>query len=105
MKMIAIFKKTFEWIPSNVFSCAYFTNTLDSEMRSKLFRILDKVLLGNGTSPSTSLEHLSATARAVGFTTILHTIRDGNFVSAENKASHKNSFKYMYQLFNERAAL
>ncbi|GKY98371.1 hypothetical protein MPSEU_000794700 [Mayamaea pseudoterrestris] len=96
--------ETFGWIPSKIFECAYFTDAMDSDMRSRVVQVLDEVLLGSDTS-STSYKHLSVTARAVGFTMILNTISEGDFLMHYNEATQTNAFKYMRQLFGQRAAL
>ena len=96
---------TYGWIPSKVFECAYFTDAIDSEMRSRVIQVVDEVLLGSSSS-SSSDKQLSVTARAVGLTMILNAVSNGDLLAnSHNEASQTNAYKYMRQLFAQKALL
>jgi len=65
-------EEAFCWIPSIVFEAASFTDSIDSDMRSRVVQLVDEVLLGSSLSNKT--KKLSDTARAVGLTMVLDSL-------------------------------
>ncbi len=80
------------WIPQRVFECVSFPDNVDPEMRSRIFQIVDDVLLGTAKKDAGST--LSATSRAVGLAVIV------NFVKEK-----ENAYKWMCALFTQRSCL
>lgn len=85
----------YRWIPRRIFESACFTDKMDHEMRTRVFRIVDDQLLGAKLSP---------TARAVGLALVIDSLRE----SQENllvEPGSSNAFKYLRHLFSQRARL
>lgn len=57
---------TFEWIPGMVFRCLHFTDTIDSDMRSKVVHLVDSVLM----------KGLTPTATAVAWAIVFESLDD-----------------------------
>jgi hypothetical protein len=67
------------WIPTKVFESASFTDTIDSEMRSRVTQSMDDLLLGSELPNSN--KQLTSTARAVGLAVIVHTLKQDSSVN------------------------
>jgi hypothetical protein len=91
----------YEWIPSRVFECVFYSDANDPEMRSRVIQIVDDLLLGSELSKSRA-KSLTPHARAVGHAIIVDSLRqDGGDVWGENDRS--NAFKWMLGFFQQRA--
>lgn len=82
----------YSWIPNKIMQCIYYTDKVDTEMRSRVVAIVDEVMLGSSLSGKTS-KNLSSTARAVGLAIILSNL------------DHGAPEKFLRQLLQDRAAL
>jgi hypothetical protein len=80
----------FALIPQKVFTCVSFSDDSDPELRTRVFQIVDDVLL---TSSSNSWS-LSLTGQAMGLAMILHSLND-----------NEEAKKWMANLFEQRANL
>jgi len=88
-------EEKFAWIPQRVFECVSFPDSTDAEMRSRIFQIVDDVLLGSGKSKdSGSGSTLTPTSRAVGLALIITSVKEKD-----------NAFKWMCALFTQRSRL
>lgn len=96
--------EAYAWIPSKVFACVYFTDEIDSDMRSRVVQIVDEILLGSELS-STKSKRLSPTARAVGLTAILDSFTDEGENLLVAKTGKSRAFKCLRLLFERRAQL
>lgn len=85
-------EEKFAWIPQTVFECVSFPDSVDAEMRSRIFQIVDDVLLG--TSKKDSGSTLTPTARAVGLALIVASVKQ-----------KENAYKWMFSLFTQRSRL
>jgi uncharacterized protein (UPF0297 family) len=119
----ASMKDLFRWIPSKVLECVCFTDSVDSEMRSRIVQIIDEFLLKLTSSNDKNSTHSKEkckdlnTARAIAWTTLLDSIvgePDGenlttiNILQMTNKNYHRytsTAFKFLQQLLSQRAAL
>ena len=80
------------WIPQRVFECVSFPDSVDPEMRNRIFQIVDDVLLGTAKKDTGST--LSATSRAVGLAIIVNNVKE-----------KENAYKWMCALFTQRSCL
>jgi hypothetical protein len=91
----------YRWIPSTILECVCFTDQIDTEMRSRVVQLVDEVLLG-------STKKMTPTAQALAWTVLIDSLMNdgilGLLPSGEN-TTYSNSFKFMQQLFQERASL
>ncbi|KAL9188826.1 hypothetical protein ACHAXT_007204 [Thalassiosira profunda] len=84
-------EEKFAWIPRRVFECACFSDAVDPEMRSRIFQLVDDVLLGTAKGGGNAL---TPTARAVGLAMIVAGVREKD-----------NAYRWMQSLFVQRARL
>jgi len=85
------------WIPSTVLECAYFTDQVDKDMRSRVFHILDESLLGKKLTP---------TAQAIALTAVMDSLVDGGAHGLLTAAgSQSKAFKFLQQVLKQRASL
>lgn len=85
-------EEKFAWIPGKVFECVFWSDDKEPDMRSRIFQIVDDVLLG--TTKKDSGSTLSPTSRAVGLAIIIDSIKDKN-----------NAYQWMTALFSQRRSL
>ena len=112
----------YRWIPSKVLECVCITDSIDSEMRSRVVQIIDEMLLKESSSTDIKGKHSgqSATvsvARAISWTSLLDSlVTDSNgdpqssvgLLQMTNKNYHRYtsaSFKFLQQLLTQRATL
>lgn len=81
----------FAWIPQRVFECVSYPDSTDADMRSRIFQIVDDVLLGTTKKEGSTL---SPTSRAVGLAIIVDSIKDKD-----------NAYRWMCTLFTQRSNL
>lgn len=89
----------FAWIPSTVFECACYSDQVDTDMRSRVYQILDESLLGKKLTP---------TAQAVAMTAVIDSlVEQGTGAQSLLTASgnHSTSLKFLQQLLSTRSAL
>ena len=94
-------EEQYGWIPSTVLDCAYFTDQVDPEMRTRVFYILDESLLG---------KKLTSTAQAIALTAMMDSLvhDDGGhslLATAAGGCSPSRAFKFLQQLLTQRASL
>lgn len=81
----------FAWIPRRVFECASFSDAVDSEMRGRVFQLVDDVLLGTARGGGNAL---TPTSRAVGLALIVAGVKEKD-----------NAYRWMQSLFVQRSRL
>ncbi|KAL7541882.1 hypothetical protein ACHAXR_011327 [Thalassiosira sp. AJA248-18] len=88
-------EEKFAWIPQKVFECVSYPDATDAEMRSRIFQIVDDVLLGTTKNKdAASGSTLSPTSRAVGLALIVDSVKEKD-----------NAYKWMCTLFSQRSRL
>lgn len=113
----------YSWIASTVFECLYFNDNNDPEMHSRVFQIIDEVLLGSTkmfdkhASKSEKPEKMTETSRSVGFAIVLDSLNRINDTTDHHKsvltcnrslrdeATMSISFKYMHHFLTTRSKL
>jgi hypothetical protein len=118
-------KDMYRWIPSKVLECVCFTDSTDTEMRSRIVQIMDEFLLkvSSSTDKQSTYSDKNSnninTARAIGWTTLLDSLVGdpiGESVTSSqitllqmtNKNYHRytsTAFKFLQQLLSQRATL
>ena len=88
---------SFQWIPGLVFKSAFYKDSDDTEMRSRVIKIIDEILLGSDLPSSNKT--MSPTARATALAIILNGMADNDTLE------ESDGFKYMMHLFSHRAML
>ncbi len=91
----------YSWIPRKVFECVCYTDATDPDMRTRVFQIVDDVLLGSELSESKKMTPYS---RAVGLAFILDSLREGDDDLLGGHANG-NAYKFMVSLLTQRANL
>lgn len=81
----------FSWIPQKVFESVFFSDEHDPDLRSRIFQIVDDIMLGTIKKEKAML---SPTSRAVGLAMILQTLQ-----------TKESANKWMCTLFSHRSNL
>lgn len=84
-------EEKFAWIPQSVFECVSYPDNADPEMRNRVLRIVDDVLLGSTKGGGSAL---TPTSCAVGLAIIVNSVKD-----------KENAYKWMCALFVQRSRL
>jgi len=65
----------YQWIPCLLFESASYTDVTDSEMRSRVFTLMDELILGSELPFPDNKRRLTSTARATGLAVVVDVIR------------------------------
>jgi len=84
-------EEKFSWIPQKVFESVFFSDEQDPDLRSRIFQIVDDIMLGTVKKEGAML---SPTSRAVGLAMILQTLQ-----------TKESANKWMCTLFSHRSNL
>eukprot|EP00574_Skeletonema_japonicum_P008396 CAMPEP_0201719072 /NCGR_PEP_ID=MMETSP0593-20130828/4392_1 /ASSEMBLY_ACC=CAM_ASM_000672 /TAXON_ID=267983 /ORGANISM="Skeletonema japonicum, Strain CCMP2506" /LENGTH=1727 /DNA_ID=CAMNT_0048209463 /DNA_START=14 /DNA_END=5197 /DNA_ORIENTATION=+ len=84
-------EEKFSWIPQKVFESVFFSDEHDPDLRSRIFQIVDDIMLGTVKKEGAML---SPTSRAVGLAMILQTLQ-----------TKESANKWMCTLFSHRGNL
>ncbi|KAK1741948.1 sister chromatid cohesion protein PDS5 [Skeletonema marinoi] len=84
-------EEKFSWIPQKVFESVFFTDKQDPDLRSRIFQIVDDIMLGTVKKEGAML---SPTSRAVGLAMMLQTLQ-----------TKDSANKWMCTLFSHRSNL
>jgi len=66
----------YQWIPCVLFESTSYTDTVDSEMRSRVVQLMDELLLGSSSPHPDNHRHLTSTARATGLAVVVDAVRN-----------------------------
>ncbi|KAG7362780.1 hypothetical protein IV203_026140 [Nitzschia inconspicua] len=66
----------YQWIPPLLFQSFSYTDSFDSEMRSRVFMLVDDLLLGSELPLPDNKRRLTSTARATGLAVIVDVVRN-----------------------------
>lgn len=95
-------EEAFGWIPTKVFESVCFTDQRDPEMRTRVVQIMDEFLLGPESK-------MTPTAQAIAMTMVIDSLLPegglSSLLSTHKRAHQSNAFKYLNQLFQQRALL
>ena len=84
-------EEKFNWIPQKVFESVFFSDDQDPDLRSRIFQIVDDIMLGTVKKDGAML---SPTSRAVGLASIFQSLQ-----------SKDSANKWMSALFSHRSNL
>jgi hypothetical protein len=86
-----VLEEKFSWIPQKVFESVFFSDEQDPDLRSRIFQIVDDIMLGTMKKEGAML---SPTSRAVGLAMILQSLQ-----------TKESANKWMCTLFSHRSNL
>jgi hypothetical protein len=97
-------EEKYGWIPRTVFDSACYSDQADPDMRSRVFQIMDDMLLGSDLASTSSSKKMTPTAKAVGLAMIVDSLRNGgeNLLTEDGSS---NALKHLIQLWKQRASL
>ncbi|CAJ1959627.1 unnamed protein product [Cylindrotheca closterium] len=84
----------YSWIPDKIFQAASFGDTVDPDLRNRVFLVMDEILLGSEL-PNSS-KRLSATTRSAGLAILVHSLK---------QESVSNSYAWVGDLLKQRSRL
>ena len=87
-------EERFAWIPTRVMECVSFADADDAEMRSRVFQLVDDVLLGACKGKPESGSTLTPTSRAIGLALIVASVKEKG-----------DAYLWMQTLFLQRSRL
>jgi sister-chromatid-cohesion protein PDS5 len=86
-----VLEEKFSWIPQKVFESVFFSDEQDPDLRSRIFQIVDDIMLGTVKKEGAML---SPTSRAVGLAMIMQSLQ-----------TKESANKWMCTLFSHRSNL
>jgi sister-chromatid-cohesion protein PDS5 len=94
------------WIPKRLAECFCYSDSFDTEMRGRVIKIVDEVILGSSMAKKGTAKSLSPTARAVGLAIILDSMRkDGESIWGDDNTCSNNALMHLTAFFRQRSNL